>query len=103
MVIDLNDTHHKRLKFAIKASKSPPPDNPLDDFSISDDQTNHPPNPTGVISSPPFYTKRPNIPNKMAGFKSLPKQKHFLHHKLVTYLTFIFTSKKPNITKLFNC
>ena len=43
MVNDLNDTHHHKHKLALKGSKSSPMthviDNPLYDFSNSDDQT----------------------------------------------------------------
>ena len=56
-------------------------DNPLDDFSKSDDQANHPPNPTGIISPPLFYTKCPKRPNKKAHFKPLPKRKQYLHYQ----------------------
>ena len=58
MVFDLHDTHHKKPKLAIKDSKSLPmahiTDNPLDDFSNSDDQANHLSDPTGIISPPLF-------------------------------------------------
>ena len=60
MVNDLNDNRHNKPKLAINHSKSSPlthlTDNPLDDFSHSDDQTNHISNPTGITSPPPFYT-----------------------------------------------
>ena len=51
-VNDLDDNHHRRLKLTIKDSNSTPlthvTDNPLDDFSNFDDQTN---SPTGIFSS----------------------------------------------------
>ena len=75
---DLNDTHHQKSKLALKSSKSSSMthviDNPLDDFSHSDDQTNHVAAPTGITSPPPFYTKRPNKFNRIARFKLLPKR-----------------------------
>ena len=56
-------------------------DNPLDDFSNSDDQTNHIIDPTGNTSPLPFYTKRPSTFNKIAGLKLFPKRKQSIHHK----------------------
>ena len=56
-------------------------DNPIDHSSNSDDQMNDPTNPTGIISPPHFYLKRPNRLNKMARFKFLPKRKQSFHHK----------------------
>ena len=85
MVNDLNDTRHHKTKIALKGSKSSPMthviDNPLDDFSNSDDQTNHITTPTDITSPPPFYAKRPNKFNKMARFKLVPKRKQNLHSK----------------------
>ena len=63
MVNDFNDTHHHKPKLALKSSKLSPLthviDNSLDDFSNSNAQTNHFTIPTGIISLPPFCTKRP--------------------------------------------
>ena len=78
MVNDLNDTHHEKPKSAIKGSKSSPLthviDDPLDEFSNSDDQTNHITTPTGITSlQPTFPYKTTQKPNKMARFKLLPK------------------------------
>ena len=79
IVNDLNDTHHHKPKLALKISKSSPMphlnDNPLDDFSNSDDQTNHNTTPTGITTPPTFYTTRRRNFNKMARFKLLPKRK----------------------------
>ena len=85
MVIDFNDTHHHKPKLALKGSKSSPMthviDNPQDDFSNSDDQTNHITTPTGFTSPPPFYTNRPNKFTEMSRFKLLPERKQNLHPK----------------------
>ena len=82
---DLNDNHHHKPKLALKGSKSPAIthviDNPLDDFSNSDDQTNPITTPTGITSPPPFHTKRPNKFKNMAQFKSIPKRKQNPHPK----------------------
>ena len=92
MVNELHDTHHKRPNMAIESSKLPPLthliDNPLNDFSNSDDQTNHPPEPTGIFS-PPFYTKRPNRLIKWHDLNFF-KNETILHHitNLITSLTF---------------
>ena len=55
-------------------------DNPPDEFPNSDDQTYNTPNPTGIISAPPLYTKRPTRLNKLIRFNFLPKRKQSLHH-----------------------
>ena len=100
MVNDPNDTQHKRPNLAIKCSKSSPMthmiDNPQDDFSNSDNHTNHITNPTGINSPPPFYTKRPDKPNKMARFKLLSKRKQSLQPK-TNNISFI-NSTKSNST-----
>ena len=87
MVNDLNDNHHKKPKLAIKDSNSSPltqiTDNPLDDFSNCEDETN---NSTGIISPPPFYTKRPNRLDKTAQFEFFPKRKQSFHHETKTKL-----------------
>ena len=66
MVNDLNITNHKRPKLTIEDSKSPPlthiTDNPIEDSSNFDDQTNDSTNPTGI-------TKCPKRLNKMARYK----------------------------------
>ena len=62
----------------------------MDDISNSDDQLNHPPNPTGIISPAPFKTKRPNRPNKIARFKFFfQTENNPLITKLITSLNFI--------------
>ena len=86
MVNDPNDTHHNQPNLALKSSTSLPMthviDNPLDDFSNSDDQTNHIITPTGNTPPPPlFYTNRPSKFNNMARFKLIPKRKQNLHSK----------------------
>ena len=85
MVNDLKGTHHHKPKRTLKGSKASPMtlviDNPLNDFSNSDDQRNHITTPTAITSPPPFYTKRPNNFNKMTQFKLLPKRKQNLHPK----------------------
>ena len=62
MVNDINDTHRKKPKLAIKESKSLPLskiiDNPLDESSHSDDPTKTPNNSNDIISTPPFYIER---------------------------------------------
>ena len=72
MVNDLNDTHHRKPKTALSASKA------LD--NLSDNQTNLINNSTGITSPPHFYTKRPNKP-QMSKFKLFPKRHHFSHPK----------------------
>ena len=63
LINDLNDSHHKKPKSAIKGSKSSPVShvihNPLYEFSNSEYQTNNITIPTGITSPPPFHTKRP--------------------------------------------
>ena len=79
MVNDLNDTRHNKPKLALKDSKSSPmthiTNNPLDDFSHSDNQTYQSHSPTNITSPPPFYTKRPISPNKMARMKFFSERK----------------------------
>ena len=84
MVNDLNDNYHNKPKIALENSNSTAltqvTDNPLDDVSNSDDQTHNTSNPTGIISPPPFHTKRPTRHNKRTRFKFLPKRKQSFHH-----------------------
>ena len=79
MVNDLRDNHHNKPELTLKQSKSSPlthiTDNPSDEFSNSDDLTNNTPNPTGFISPPPFYMKRPTRLNKTIRFKFFLKPK----------------------------
>ena len=85
IVNDLNNNCHNKPEVAIKDFKSSPlvhvTDNPLDDFSEPDNQTNHFTNPTGINSPPPFHAKRPIRFNKTARLKLFPKRKQSLHHK----------------------
>ena len=101
MVNDLNNTHHKP-KLALKSSKSSSfthvIDNPLDDFSISGDQTNHITTPTGFTSTPPFYTKRTDKIVIMARFKLLPKPKQNLHPNTNHETSTLFSSTVQNPT-----
>ena len=73
-------------------------DNPPDDFSNSDDQTNHITTPTGITSPPPFYTIRPNKFNKMARFKLLPKRKQTLHCEIIYKTSTLHSSTVQNPT-----
>ena len=102
MVIDLNDTHNHRPKLALKSSKSSPVthviDNPLDDFSDSDEQTNHITTPTGNTLPLLFHTKRPNKINKIARFKLLPKRPQSLHSKTNYKTSSLHSSTVPNPT-----
>ena len=64
MVNDLNETLHNKPKTALKDSKFSTmthlTDNPPDDFSHSENQTNQINNTTGITSPPPFHTKKTN-------------------------------------------
>ena len=64
MVNDLNDNHHIKPRFALTKSKSTPlthvTDNPLNELSNADAPTNNTPNPTGILSPPPFLYKTSN-------------------------------------------
>ena len=73
-------------------------DNPLDDFSNSDDQTNHIATPTGFTPPPPFYTKRPNKVYKKTRFKVLPKRKHNLHFETNREISSLHSSTVQNPT-----
>ena len=61
MVIDLKDTRHNKPKLALEDFKSSPmtyiTDNPLDDFSHSDNQPNQINDLTGITSPSQCYTK----------------------------------------------
>ena len=39
-------------------------------------------NPSGIMSPPPFYTKRPNKLSKVTRFKFLPKRKQYSNHTI---------------------
>ena len=104
MVNDLTDTHHHKPKLALRGSKSSPMthviDNPLDDFSNSDDQTNHITTPTGNTSLSSFHTKRQmnsikwhdsnyfENENKIFIPKLITQLHHFIHqqYKIQLYL-----------------
>ena len=59
MVTDLDDTHRKNPKIAIKDSMSLPMSHiTLDESSTSDDPTKTSNNPARFISPPPFCTKK---------------------------------------------
>ena len=56
-------------------------ENPLEESSFNPiDTTGISSNPTGISSSPPFYTKRSNRISKMTRFKILPKRKQHSNH-----------------------
>ena len=102
MVNDLIDTYRHKPKLALKSSNSSPMthviDNPLGDFSNSDDQTSHSTAPTGFTSTPPFNTKQPNKFNKRARFKLLPKRKQKLHSKTNHKTSSLHSSTVQNST-----
>ena len=102
MVNVLNDNHHKKPKLAIQFSKSSPltrvTDNPLDDFTNSDDQTNSNTNPTVLTSPPLFYTKRPNRPNQMTRFELFLKRKQFHQSKNSDRTSTLHSSPEQNTT-----
>ena len=80
MVIDLNDTHAQRQLPPIKSSQYLPLstiiEHPLDESSEnSDDPTNPSTKPSGIISPPRFYTKRPKRVSTMSQYNILPKRK----------------------------
>ena len=75
MVNDFRNTHSTRSpKSSSHLSNTPDntsqeaPPNPFNTTGIS-------PNPTGITSPPPFYTKRPNKISKITRSKFLPKSK----------------------------
>ena len=73
MVNDLNDNRNKKPKNTLLKSKS------LDHFSdTSKTLINHS---TGIISPPPFYTKR-HKKLQMPKFKLFPKRPHFSYPKI---------------------
>ena len=79
----LHDLKNVRSKSTSKSSQqmSNITDNPLDESSYNlNDPNGTAPNPTGITSPPPFYTKRPNRISKMTRFKFLPKQKQYNVH-----------------------
>ena len=79
----LHDLKNVRSKSTSKSSQqmSNITDNPLDESSYNlNDPNGTSPNPTGITSPPPFYTKRPNRISKMTRFKFLPKRKQYNVH-----------------------
>ena len=101
MVNDLNDTFHHKPKLPPKGSKSSPMthviDNPLDDFSNSDDQTSH--ITIGITSSPPFFTKRPKHLLKWHDSNHSQNENKIFISKIITKLrTSFLTSKNSNST-----
>ena len=78
LVKDLKDSNARRPLPPVKFSHqlSTIIENPLDESSDnSDDQTNTSYKPSGIISPPPFYTKRPTRIPKMTRFELFPKRK----------------------------
>ena len=88
-------------------------DNPPDDFSNSDDQTNHITTPTGITSPPPFYTIRPNNlikwhdsnyfqnENKLFIAKLFTKLQHFIHQQYKIQLYLIIQISKQLLMTIF--
>ena len=112
MVNDLNDTHHRKPKLALTSSKSSPIthviDNPLDEFSNYDDQTNDITTPTGITLHHNRFIQnnQTNLikwhasnyfqnENRIFIPKLIKKLNHFIHHKYELQLYLIIQLSIP--------
>ena len=100
----LHDLKNARSKRSLKSSNhlSNITENSLDESSLNHrDTTGISSNPFGIISPPPFYTKRPTRISKMTRFKFLPRGKQYSNQKRKTgQSTFTTSSSLPHYSSV---